>query len=535
MMRVIITALLALLAAPVPAGAMKDSFPGEIKLIQRLSPEERLAYFGLQYAMNRHQRKAFLSVATAEGRAEWLDRYWIDRDPTPATEENERRIEHEKRVALARRLFGMKKAPGWDRRGETLIRYGLPTDRTQVWGSVGFYNMTPPGEVWYYQSLDMIVQFQNANLKGEFIFASDPVGRSSRRELDRMQNVANLLKYGVMQEVFPTQYMSPDEIKDVADFNPDDIDYVADPETRMITLKDRIARIEEEKLEKKINNFYAAMEEQPSLYSFEINQSLLPLYFDVTTFRGGARTVRVEINFEIPASEIAFVQHGGTHAADVEFRALVRDLNMREVASGADVIRPTAAGEKFTGPSLLPGQIVLALEPGYYRLGIEARDRGSKRRAAFKTNLELAVFGGSPDVSDIQFASSIRETEENQRFVKGTLQVVPHPAHAYRMPFPLSIYFEIYGLDTDQEGLAFYRIEYKIVPREKQRRGPVLEEVSSVVSSSFETNGYGAAQPQHLSIATENLWEGPFRFIVTVTDRRTMRTATRTEDFSILK
>ena len=183
----------------------------------------------------------------------------------------------------------------------------------------------------------------------------------------------------------------------------------------------------------------------------------------------------------------------------------------------------------------MPGQIVLALEPGYYRIGIEARDRISKRRAEYRTNIELAPYAASPSVSDIQFASSIRETEANQDFVKGNLQVVPHPAHAYRMPFPLWMYFEIYGLDTDPEGLAFYRVEYRIIPLEKRRRGPVLEETPSAISSSFETSGYGSTQPQRISVATENLWEGKFRFIVTVTDRRSFRTATKSEDFSILK
>ena len=136
-------------------------------------------------------------------------------------------------------------------------------------------------------------------------------------------------------------------------------------------------------------------------------------------------------------------------------------------------------------------------------------------------------------MSDIQFASAVRETEANQDFVKGNLQVVPHPSHASRKPFPLWMYSST-GLDLDPEGLAFYRVEYRIIPLEKRRRGPVLEETAAI-SSSFETNGYGATQPQRLSVATENLWEGRFRFIVTVTDRRTFRTATKYEDFSILK
>ncbi len=528
------------LAAPVPARGMKDSFPGEISLLKKLAPEERYSYFAATYFMSKHQRKAYLSLPTAERRAEWFERFWIDIDPTPATPENERREEHDKRAALARRLFGMTKAPGWDRRGETLIRYGLPSNRTQTWGTVTFSGMTAPGEVWYYRSLDMLVQFRNANLKGEYFFASDPVGRSSRRELERNQNISSLMKYGVITEMFPTQFMSPDEVKDLVDFNPDEIDYTASPDTRMITLKDRIAEMEQEKVQKSANNFYVALDERPTIYSFEMNQSLLPLFFEVASFRGGERTLRVEISFEVPTSELQFVQKAGAIAADLEFKVVVRDVEMKEVASAVDTIKPTVTGDWLTDkgprpPSLVPAQIVLALEPGYYRIGIEARDRTSRRRAAYRTNIELAPYAASPAVSDIQFASGIRETEANQNFVKGNLQVVPHPSHAYRKPFPLWMYFEIYGLDTDPEGLAFYRVEYRIVPLEKRRRGPVLEETPSAISSSFETSGYGATQPQRLSVATENLWEGRFRFIVTVTDRRSFRTATKSEDFSILK
>jgi GWxTD domain-containing protein len=529
-----------LLAAPAPARGMKDSFPGEIALLKKLAPEERYSYFAAQYFMSKYQRKAYLSLPTAERRAEWFERFWIDIDPTPATPENERKEEHEKRAALARKLFGMSKAPGWDRRGETLIRYGLPGNRTQTWGTVSFSGLSAPGEIWYYQSLDMLVQFRNVNLKGEYIFYNDPVGRSSRRELERNQNVSALMKYGVLTEIFPTQFMSPDEVKDLVDFNPDEIDYMASVDSRMYTLQDRIAKIEQEKVLEAINNFFAALDERPTIYSFELNQKLLPLYFDVASFRGGERTLRAEISFEVPTSELKFVQKEGALAADVEFKIVVRDVEMNEVASAADTIRPTVTGDWLTDkgprpPSLVPAQIVLALEPGYYRVGIEARDRISKRRAAYRTNIELTPYAASPSVSDIQFASSIRETEANQDFVKGNLQVVPHPSHAYRKPNPLWMYFELYGLDTDPEGLAYYRVEYRIIPLEKRRRGPVLEETSSAISSSFETSGYGATQPQRLSVATENLWEGRFRFIVTVTDRRSFRTATKWEDFSIVK
>jgi GWxTD domain-containing protein len=518
----------------IPLRVAGEEFKGETGLIKKLEPEERLTYFGLQYLMNRYQERQYLSLPTPRERAEWVDRFWIDRDPTPATEANERRMEHEKRVALARKLFGMKKAPGWDRRGEVLIRYGLPSEREKTAGTVDFHTMTPPGEVWYYRTLDMMIHFQDYNLKGEYIFAIEP-GRSSRRELERQQNVSDLMKYGTLEMLYATEYMSPDEVKDLADFNPDEIDYQADPEIRMRTAKDLIAQHDAEKLEEKMNNFDKYMEERPVIYSFEINQKPLPLSFDITTFRGGERTLRTEVNVEVPSKEVQFVRREGVLTTDVELRVLIRDLNNREVASGMGRIEARVAGENAAAPSFLPGQIVLALEPGYYRVGIEAYDANSKRRATLRTNLELEAYAGAPALSDIEFASSIKETQDNTKFVKANLQVVPHPIRTYVIPFPVIFYFEIYGLDTDAAGIAYYTVDYKIIPLAKRRKGPVLVEPPSAITSSFETNGYGSTQTQRLSIATENLWEGPFKLSVTVTDRRTFKSVTKSENFSILK
>ena len=139
--------------------------------------------------------------------------------------------------------------------------------------------------------------------------------------------------------------MSPDEVKDLVDFNPDEIDYVASPDTRMMTLKDRIAEMEEEKVQKAINNFYAALHDRPTIYSFDLDQKILPLFFDVASFRGGERTLRTEISFEVPTAELQFMQKAGVLAADLEFRVLVHDVDMKEIASVVDTVKPTMTGD----------------------------------------------------------------------------------------------------------------------------------------------------------------------------------------------
>jgi len=524
--------MLALFFPLFPAGTAAEEFKGENAFLSKLSQEELVAYFGLRYALNSHQMKQYLSLGTAGERSGWIDRYWIDLDPTPATEGNERRDEHEARVRLARKLFAMKKPPGWDRRGETLIRYGMPATRRQIPADIGFYRMIPPGEMWYYQSLDMLVAFQNFNLKGEFIFAFETYGMTGRQISDRTKAIAEYLAFTPSAEL---ANVTSRDLEAIAGMNPDNIDYIADPDIRAEQGRDMIAALEAEKNQKRRNNFDKYLKENPVVYSIELRSDNLPVFFDITKFSGGGETVRTEVNFEVPAGELSFAREGGTLNASIKLDLLVRDLESNIVAKVTDtVLVSQTGGDAWQGPGHIPGQLAVALKPGYYRLGLEARDIRSNRAGGFRASTLLSGMSDRLSLSDILFASSIRETGELVKFQKGNLQVVPHPLHAYRMPYPLTFYFEIYGLDTDREGLSYYTVEYRIVPMTRRRKGPVLEEPPPAIDSSFETSAFGSTQAQRFEIATDNLWEGSFNLVVTVRDRRTRQSAERRANFSIL-
>jgi GWxTD domain-containing protein len=513
-----------------------EKFKGETRLIKNLKPEERVEYFGLRYLMNKYQIRQFLNLESKEARDRWIETFWLQHDPTPTTKKNEKMIEHNRRVSMARRLYKKKTAPGWDKRGETLIRFGVPSQRTRTWGNVGMYRMTPPGEVWYYISLDMIVSFQNFNLDGEFIYSIEPIGRTARQEQDILKGVSNFFNYENVELLYPVEYMTTDEIKDFVEYNPDEIDYMADPDIRLDQPRDMIAEMEKEKRTEKVNNFFRVMKENPVIHSYQLEHRVLPLFFDVTSFQAGQDKYRTEVNFEVPSSEVNFVRRQGHLMANVNFRVSVIDKGFKQIALEGDIVKAYQADQDtFRGPSHLPGQVVLTLDPGYYRLGIEAIDMHSGRRGTFRSNLELDKISESLSLSDIQFASSIRKTQENKKFVKGNLQVVPHPLRAYRIPYPITIYFEIYGLDTDENDISFYQISYRIIPVSKKRKGPIIEDVESTIKSSFKTSGYGSRQVQRLQIATENLWQGTFEFQIEVTDRRTLQIAEKRAKFSILE
>jgi len=510
-----------------------EDFRGENDLLRKIEPKERLAYFGLRYSLNNFAKRHYLSMPTRRERDEWLERYWAMNDPTPATRENERRIEHELRVRIARSEFGMKKAPGWDKRGECLIRWGWPGIRSSFPANIGFYRMLPPGEMWYYYRLDMTILFHDFNLNGIHIFAIEPQVMSARESLDKMRAIS---QYSKLVPAEDSQFDQGSALMALKNFNPDNIDYVASPDMRAqlatTTFEDVVRQ---DQLRESKNNFYMYMEEKPTIYSFEMDEDLLPVAFDITSFNAGDGKIRTDINFEVPTRELQFERRDGLLRAEVELSVLVRDIDMNEVASGTEFTGATQeGGQTFDGPAYIPGQVAVTLEPGYYRIGIEARDMKSGRMGVYRTNVELPPLHEGLALSDILFASTITQVDKTVRYQKGNLQVVPHPLHAYRIPYPLTFYFEIYGLDTDNEDMALYSVEYRVIPITKKKTGLTHEEIPTAVESRFETSGFGPSQPQRLEIATDNLWEGSFRLIVTVMDRRTRESVYKKANFSIL-
>ena len=127
------------------------------------------------------------------------------------------------------------------------------------------------------------------------------------------------------------------------------------------------------------------------------------------------------------------------------------------------------------------------------------------------------------------------EGDENSRYRKGNLIVIPYPLHLYKKSFPVAFYFEIYGIDLDKVGLRVLRVEYSVTPTEKKRWGPIYRDMGTVISSKFNASGFGSTQCERLEIDSRDLWEGSYRLRVRVMDRRTRKSVETVTSFSILE
>src|ERR1035438_1537370 len=90
------------------------------------------------YIITDEERKAFKQLQTDDERQQFIEQFWLRRDPTPDTEENEYREEHYRRIAYANDHYASG-IPGWKTdRGRIYIMYG-PPDEIEAHPSGGTY------------------------------------------------------------------------------------------------------------------------------------------------------------------------------------------------------------------------------------------------------------------------------------------------------------------------------------------------------------------------------------------------------------
>src|ERR1700733_153656 len=140
------------------------------------------------YIITDEERAAFKRLASDEERESFIESFWLRRDPTPDTEENEFKEEHYRRIAYSNDHYASG-IPGWKTdRGRIYITYG-PPDEIESHPSGGTYERpmeegggetsTYPFEQWRYRYLEgigtnIIIEFVDPTMSGEFHMTMDP-------------------------------------------------------------------------------------------------------------------------------------------------------------------------------------------------------------------------------------------------------------------------------------------------------------------------------------------------------------------------
>ena len=119
----------------------------------------------VRWIITPEELSAFKQLSNDEERDQFIEQFWLRRDPTPDTVENEYKEEHYRRIAYANEHFASGK-PGWmTDRGRIYIVFG-PPDEIDAHPSGGDYNRpmeegggetsTYPFEDWRYRYIEAI-------------------------------------------------------------------------------------------------------------------------------------------------------------------------------------------------------------------------------------------------------------------------------------------------------------------------------------------------------------------------------------------
>ena len=119
---------------------------GDLSLQYKKWLEEDAAYI-----IGPKEKEVFMRLATDRQRDLFIEAFWKQRDPVPASEKNEFREEHYRRMAYANEHFGRSSTlPGWKtERGRVYIILGPPQQTFRYDQS----REIVPVEVWFYQGL----------------------------------------------------------------------------------------------------------------------------------------------------------------------------------------------------------------------------------------------------------------------------------------------------------------------------------------------------------------------------------------------
>ncbi len=527
--------------------------------LQKLGVPMQRQIASLQYLMNPYQLRQFFELPSDSARTEWIKRFWASKDPTPTTPENEMRTEHYLRASIASMEFHISAWPGWDKRGEVLIRYGFPDYRGKIEAEVTVRGVHAPGELWFYHRHQMLIRFSDESLKGNYIYAITPLGDAQ----DATPELSEFLIYDTedtIQERIPPQYLDFYRDPEVNDTGvnwgireqlfgiiepkralrprlggtTEHIDEIVDPDYARSLPENPSLVFEADHMKKLASNFQAVLEDTPSSYPFNFEKKAFTFYFDVTQFRGGEDVNRVEVNFEFPLKPVE-----GSNPASRSYRAdvVVMDENYHLVDRQKRDIAVPSSWTDAERPRLMPAEIVFSLPRSYYRLGVSMEDLDANRTSAYRTRVSTRNFDGDLALSDVLFAQKIGPAQSSSPFTRGPLEVVPHPIRRYAVGSPVSVYFEIYNLGINEDGVSNYEVEYRVAPHPEEKkslldrfRGP-----EAVVSSSFKGSGYGATEPLHLTIGSENLEPGLYDFMVRVKDDYWQSEQLREATFRIVK
>ena len=512
----------------------KEKKKQEAKLRKELeTPWKKWLNEEVVYIISDEEKKAFKALATDEEREQFVENFWLRRDPTPDTEENEFREEHYRRIAYANDRFASG-IPGWKTdRGRIYIEYG-PPDEIESHPSGGTYERpyeegggttsTYPFEQWRYRYIEgigsnIIIEFVDTTMSGEYHMTMDP------SEKDALLYVP-----GAGLTMMEQMGMACKNCR----FTRSDGTHLGTGSMPLPDSMNEFNRLEQfAKLSAPPATKYKDLE---AAVNSNIKYNLLPMrvradYIPVT---GSSVLCNITIQFE--RKDLQFKQKEGVSTATVNLYGRISTMSRRPTTWFEEAVQvdlPSEMLQKAVNGSEIY-QKTIPLKPGRYRLGIAAKDLVGGNQTNYEMALDVPrmeddVLG----MSSLILADLIEKVPTKNiglgQFVIGTSKVRPKMDSTFKRDQPLGIYFQVYNFQPDEQthkpkGTIQYEF-YKAGSTERIG-DPIVEDVSTL--------GGGATQVtvEHL-LPLKDFEPGVYTLKIKIVDSKRNQTVNQTANFTV--
>jgi GWxTD domain-containing protein len=522
----------------------KEKFKQQKEVREELKgPYKKWVNEDVHWIITDEELKAFKSLSNDEERDNFIEQFWLRRNPNPDSPENEFREEHYRRIAYANEHFAAGK-PGWKTdRGHMYISFGKP-DSIDSHPSGGMYDRpmdegggqtsTFPFEIWHYRYLEGIgdnidIEFVDTCMCGDY-----------HMTIDRSEKDALLHTPGAGL----TQAEELGQAKKADRFGAGGLEHLGAGPMTATNQSKQFDRIE----------LFAKLQAPPpikfkdlDLESYMSQHKLLngPYFpFDVRTdfVKVTDDTVLVPITIQIKNRDITFNSKDGVSKGEVTIQGRVTTITGRIVQSFEDTVEveePSELMSKVMDNSKVYWK-ALPLRPGRYRVDIGIKDvANADHIGLWAQAIQVPSYDDDKlSASSLILADKMERVPSKQigtgNFIIGNTYIRPRvmqtaatPA-SFKRDQKLNFWMQVYNLGIDEKSRQNgATIEYEIINSATNQ--PVL-------NSSEDSKTLGANQDQvtvEKTMSLASLQPGKYLVKISVNDSISKQTIAQSAPFTV--
>ncbi|HVZ18870.1 MAG TPA: GWxTD domain-containing protein [Terriglobales bacterium] len=497
----------------------------------------------VRWIITDEERAAFKKLSNDEERDQFIEQFWLRRDPTPDTIENEYKEEHYRRIAYSNEHFAAGK-PGWmTDRGRIYIMFG-PPDEIDAHPSGGLYNRpydegggttsTYPFEDWRYRYLEGLSGSQKQEVIIEFVdtcMCNDYHMTMDRSEKDALLNVpgAGLTQWEEMGLSSKADRFSGGGLEHLG-LGPGGI---YGEQTKQFDRLELYAN-----LQKPPEVKFKDLEE---VVSHKINVNLMPFEIQTDFIKVTSDTVLVPVTIQLKNKDITFVTKDGVSRGTVNIFGRVTTLTQKIAQTFEDTVQVDSPAELLTQKS--EGNSVywkaLPLKPGRYRMDVVVKDVNGDRVGTWSRGIMVPSYD-----EDKLAASSLIVADQMEKvptssvgtgnFVIGGTKVRPRVGTGdgkppvFKRDQKANFWLQVYGLTMDEKtNKPSANIEYEIVNMATKK--PIVK----MAESTTQFGNVGDQITLQKSLPLVSLEPGMYQITIKVDDNISKQEITPTAKFTV--